>query len=139
MNKKLVIGCIGLVVMLICLTAFSAVTAQKTNDEVKNSPLFNLRASSSIDKDISTKKISFLNNRIYVYFASSNQYSPITRNMLFNKDTFLDQTTCAGTDTCNPRKQTCMGPTCSLTCAKITVLCGSCTQNLICKTLRDER
>lgn len=138
MNKKIIIGSISLVIMLVCLTAISAVTAQRTNDVMKNSPLFNLRANRSIGKENSINRMSFLNSRICIYFAFSNQYNLKTRNLVINKEnTFLDQTTCAGTDTCNPRRETCLAPTCTLTCSKLTILCGSCTQRLICKTLSD--
>lgn len=111
MNKKLVIGCIGIVFMLVAISMASAVSSKRV--EKKESPLFKVRTENAIGQEGKTKErvynflIRFVKNRV-VFFAPhqllTNQND--VRQRLVVKDTVYDFTcknyyTCWGSYPCS--------------------------------------
>jgi len=148
MKKKITIISFLAVVFLISVSMVSAINTAEINNEKEESPLYNYRTNKAIQEKIQNIKTKFFGDRLFFLpFQWLRDNNLNLRDRLQEKDTSSDFTceqftnncaTCAG-PYCGPTKDgspTCYSPTCTNTCQP-TILCGHCTQGIICKTLND--
>jgi len=150
MKKKIVIMCILTSIFLVSISMASAINTTNKNTQEEESPLYNYRTNKAIQEKIQNIKTKFFGDRLFFlpfqWLRNNNQN---LRDNLQEKTQEYGQT-CEAQYTCSNQHTYCSWPTecgspcptqvltdnaCGCTSWIMTILCGSCTQGIICKTM----
>ena len=101
MNKKIMIGCISLVLMILAISFATAVNSSNTTvNEKKETPLFGIRTRLATGEQIQNLKTRFIRGRLF--------FLPF--QLLGNRDTLLIENRlpqkCSNTQFCGPTSET---------------------------------
>jgi len=144
MKKKIVIFAMLATTMILAVSMASAINTADIKKEKKESPLFGIRTNRAISEKIQKLKTKFLGERLFFL-----PFQLFKNNNLNLRDRLNQKHTDGSIDTeCGMPTGECSGVPCKTeftypTCGTVdcgctiraTILCGQCTQGIICRTL----